>query len=106
MVKTSVTEALDYLRSPFTKENPRPDLVLHDLNMPGIDGWDFIEAFNEMPYETQHKSMLVMLSNALSPTIDHREDLASSTAFIQKPLSEDRLAEIVECASIRRLAFA
>ena len=36
-------EGLDYL-----KANISPDLILLDINMPIMDGWDFLEAINDL----------------------------------------------------------
>ncbi|MDF4221744.1 MULTISPECIES: response regulator [Maribacter] len=41
-------EGLDYL-----KTNACPDIILLDINMPVLDGWDFLNAINEMKLCTE-----------------------------------------------------
>lgn len=36
-------EGLDYLET-----NTSPDIILLDINMPVLDGWDFLDAINEV----------------------------------------------------------
>ena len=73
---------------------PTPDMVLLDINMPIMNGFEFLEAHDQLPSEQQAKTVFIMLTTDLLP-----EDLArtakSSTlsGFFNKPLSEDELEE-------------
>jgi CheY-like chemotaxis protein len=81
---TNGKEALDYL-----KGGGRPDLILLDLMMPVMDGWEFRRRQREDPQLSQ---LPVVVLSALEPS--RAVDLGGA-AFLKKPLDFDRLLELV-----------
>jgi CheY-like chemotaxis protein len=82
-------QALDYL-----ERYPPPDLILLDLLMPVLDGWNFLGAVKDAP---RLAAVPVVVMTAASRTRDWA--LASGCAgFLQKPFSaEELLAEVRRC---------
>ncbi len=90
---TSYTEA--ELALAFLKENTQntedlPDVILLDLNMPVMDGWDFLEAFEKF----QNDLSKIIKVFIVTSSVDEKDKLRSQTfsfvkGFISKPLSPD-----------------
>jgi CheY-like chemotaxis protein len=85
--------ALDYLRK-------LPDgpvcLVLLDINMPGMDGWQFIEAARPL-LQNKPTVLLVMLTS--SPAPEDRDRARGTDAvrgYITKPLAVDSAARMLD----------
>jgi CheY-like chemotaxis protein len=77
-------EALEYLQ-----ESDRPDVILLDLMMPVMDGWEFRRRQQADPSVS---SVPVIVLSALDPT---RAADVNANAFLKKPLDFDRLLALV-----------
>ncbi|MBB6610739.1 response regulator [Pontibacter sp. Tf4] len=91
-------EALDHLKK-TAAEHPEdfPSLIFLDINMPGMDGWSFIDEYRKLPEEVTNQCCLFMLSSAVD-----RKDIISAKSikevkdFFSKPLSPEILSFIQE----------
>src|SRR5215510_299127 len=77
-------EALDYL-----KTGHKPDLILLDLMMPVMDGWEFCRQQNADPTLA---GVPVVILSALDA---QRAAGVPAAAFLKKPLDFDRLLQLV-----------
>ncbi len=90
-------KALDFFQT--NKDNPEvfPEIIILDIRMPQMDGFEFLERISLLPEFINNSCCIVMLSSSLSPA-DH--DRANNNPivkkFINKPLDKDNLKEIKE----------
>lgn len=87
---TDAELALEYLRDNVKNTTALPDVILLDLNMPVVDGWDFLEAFEKFQAGIS-KSIRIFI---VTSSVDEKDKLRSQTfsfvkGFISKPLSPD-----------------
>ena len=73
----------------------RPDLILMDLGLPGIDGWEAIEQLKSMP-ETREIPIIILTAQTSSEDRE-RAEWAGCAGFLSKPIDLDLLV-----AKIRR----
>lgn len=75
-----------------------PALILLDVNMPGLDGVQFLEAYRHLPLAAAPTPpVIVMLSTSLHPhDVARVEALGLVADFLVKPLTADKLRGVLE----------
>lgn len=74
-----------------------PDIIFLDMDMPGLDGWDFLEAFKQLPVSITKKTRLYMLSSSIYENDAQRaRQYECLSDFISKPLTPEGLKVISE----------
>jgi putative two-component system response regulator len=80
-------EALDYLRG-----EPLPDLILLDMLMSGVDGWEFLQRRKRDPALA---ALPVIIMTALGVASDEWATSLGATGWLHKPVEADDLLAAV-----------
>jgi CheY-like chemotaxis protein len=96
IVKNSAKEALDYLSSKKNDPGAMPDLIFLDINMPGMNGWEFLKAYNLLDKEIKNGAIIIMLTTSSNPD-DMSKVRANNLVFdyITKPLTKEIMQDIL-----------
>lgn len=71
-----------------------PELILLDINMPIMDGWDFLDMFSNMP--VSKNIPVVMLTSSINPDdMKKAQSHELVRGFLSKPLNKEKLDEIL-----------
>ena len=92
-------EALDILTHtlrPDVTPPVGPVLVLLDLNMPVMNGVEFLEAYQQLPPAQQQAVVVVMLTTSLHPRDLARLHELPIAGLVNKPLSEEKINAILQ----------
>lgn len=91
----SAVEALQWLGKAGKEEVP--DIIFLDLNMPEMDGFEFLTQFNELPLSVKGKSKIVIATSSNDPE-EKKRALASEGVilFITKPLKKADIEALVK----------
>lgn len=77
------------------KKSTFPDLILLDLDMPGGNGWHFLEAFGQLKPKLKKNVVIYMLSSIFdSESINRAKRNVFVTDFIPKPLVKQDIEKI------------
>lgn len=73
-----------------------PDVILLDIHMPVMSGFDFLLRYSQLPAACRNKCRVVLLSSSLNSE-DHKKAESSSDVFgfIGKPLDPAKLQELL-----------
>lgn len=87
----SPDEALGQLRP----DSP-PDILLVDINMPAIDGFEFLTHCKEKELiDTDHTTVIMCSSSNRPYDIQRAEEFGSIRGYIEKPLTSEQFKQIV-----------
>ena len=92
ITKDSGIKALEYLKS---KEEPHTDLIFLDINMPGMNGWEFLKEYGQLDKELQSRAIIIMLTTSDNPDDAAKANTNSFVSdYITKPLTKEIMEDI------------
>jgi CheY-like chemotaxis protein len=86
----------------FLKENSGdiemlPDIILLDLSMPIMDGWEFLEEYVKINPLIGKKITIYICSSSISPAdVSRAKAINEVSDFIIKPMTKDKLVEMIK----------
>ncbi len=88
-------DALNYLKN---NTSVKPDIILLDINMPEMDGWEFLDNYQKL--NGDNKAQIFMLSSSINQNdFDKAKTYTQVLDYIVKPFSKDKLMKIIEMTS-------
>jgi CheY-like chemotaxis protein len=88
-------DAIIYLTKSIQSDN-LPHIILLDLNMPILDGWEFLHHFSRLDPKIKSKITVIILTSSLNPDdILKAQNLKDVSGFISKPISEQNLLQLI-----------
>lgn len=94
-------EAIDHIKELIAQEEPIPEVIFLDINMPIMDGWQFLEEFIKLPIKIKIRI------NILTSSIDlydkkqweyYKQKTHHLIDFKNKPLRNSEIAAITKAA--------
>ncbi|GAB4013904.1 response regulator [Spirosoma migulaei] len=91
------TEALRYLQETSHTDYIRPDLILTDVNLPGMNGFEFLEQYHRLDDQLKSRLAVLVLTTSLAPRDTQRAaTLPHVKGYYTKPLTINMLRAIVD----------
>jgi CheY-like chemotaxis protein len=77
--------------------NKLPDYILLDINMPIMNGWEFLDEYKRLNIDPLSKSKIYIISSSVfSNDINKARSYPLVKSFISKPLSVEKIKEMFE----------
>ena len=100
----SPVEALTFLRQQAPLD-ALPQVILLDLNMPVLNGWEFLEAIQPLEEQLRNQCLVYILTSSLAPSDTNRaQNNPLVTGLLQKPLDRSEIQAIQARVSDQGLA--
>lgn len=90
-------EAIDGIKEHIKLGKELPDIILLDINMPIMNGWDFLEELAQTPNLNKDKVLLYLISSSVDPVdIDRAKKIELVTNYFIKPITPKQVKEILQ----------
>lgn len=89
-------DAVSALNEISKEEHPLPDLILLDINMPELDGWEFLERLRHVRREVSENSRIYIVTSSIAQS-DKRKAASYEEVegFVSKPVTAEVLREMI-----------
>lgn len=96
---TGARSAIEFLKNievlDGLAEKVLPDVIFLDIDMPLMDGFQFLDEFEKMNDETTSKCRIVMLTSSINPQdVNKSKKYSYVKKYINKPLSQQNLERL------------
>ncbi|MFC5046689.1 response regulator [Aquimarina hainanensis] len=90
-------EAILFIESIWNQKEQLPDVILLDINMPIMDGWDFLNAYIKLTPTPEKKINIYILSSSQNPDdLEKAKKYKNIAGYLTKPINESILKELLE----------
>ena len=90
-------QAIKYITSTLDNNDIAllPDIIFLDINMPIMDGWEFLEAYLPLRSRIYKKIIIYVVSSSIDiRDLDRARNISAVSDYIIKPISSNRLVSI------------
>ncbi|MDA9555207.1 response regulator [Pelobium sp.] len=94
-------EGIDYVKSMLNNQDEFPDIIFLDINMPIMNGWDFLEEYSKLLDQIKKQVVINMLSSSVyNDDISKAETYSTVNKFISKPLTVEKIKDLYQTLGI------
>ncbi len=90
---TDGEEGIECLKKYMDSNNKLPELIFLDLNMPVLDGWGFLQAFEET-FKNIDTHIYILSSSIDSRDMERSKEYTLVKGFIPKPLTDEIIQDL------------
>lgn len=90
-------ETLNFMLANLNKVSELPDVIFLDIDMPVMDGFQFMEEYAKIEHKIEKHITIYMVSSSLDPVdIAKAHKISAISDYMVKPVGSVRLKTIIE----------
>lgn len=92
-------EAIIFLQNKANRPEELPDVIFLDINMPIMDGWDFMEEYIQIKPRIGKQISIYMVSSSVDVRdLERAKAIAEISDYLIKPVTKEQLIQILGLA--------
>ena len=96
LVFSNGEEAFQFLSEMIADRNALPDVIFLDVNMPYMDAWQFLDAFETLKARLVKDIIIYVISSSVSQTdIERARKIPAVKDYYIKPITIDQYTEML-----------
>ncbi|WP_405384588.1 response regulator [Maribacter sp. LLG6340-A2] len=97
LVYNNGQEAIEGLMEISQTEELMPEVIFLDLNMPIMNGWEFLDEYTNIPNHNPEKTIIYIISSSVDPRdLERVKNYEQVNNYILKPITPDDLSTILK----------
>ncbi len=89
-------KAINFLKDEMGNQENIPDILFLDINMPVMDGWEFLEEYQLIKHMMPKEILIYMVSSS----IDERDvlkakSISTLSGYLVKPISGQNITDVI-----------
>lgn len=90
-------EAIDFMLDNLGNSQDLPDVIFLDINMPIMDGFEFMEEYVKIKPKVGKKITVYMISSSVNPVdLEKAKSISEISDYIVKPIEAEKLVTIIK----------
>lgn len=86
--------AMNFIKAHLTEPSALPDIIFLDINMPVMDGWQFVEEFQRLQF-SKKVSLFMVSSSVDAADLKKSKEFTIISDYIIKPVGRERFEELL-----------
>ena len=88
-------EGIKFIKNNLEKKEELPDIIFLDINMPVMNGWEFLDEYETIKNQISKNVAINMLSSSVyNDDISKAETYNTVNKFISKPLTVEKIQNL------------
>jgi CheY-like chemotaxis protein len=88
-------EALAIFENHIYNASPLPEIVLLDLNMPIMNGFEFLKAYGELEFKDKEQILIILVTSSNNPSDIEKAKQFGIKYYLTKPISAETIRGIL-----------
>ncbi len=90
-------QAILYFKEQQDRNGHLPELLLLDINMPYMDGWQFLDELIRLGLDKDHKlTIFIVTSSSTTEEVNKAKEYNIVSGYHVKPITKDKFHEMME----------
>ncbi|RKR14045.1 response regulator receiver domain-containing protein [Maribacter vaceletii] len=90
-------EATNFMLDKLHNQEELPDIIFLDINMPVMDGFQFMEEYEKIKSKLTKNIIIYMISSSVDPVdIEKATQIEDISDYLTKPIRQQQLMDILE----------